>query len=99
MHGLHSCYEDANFTDYFLLCIVFIHSGMNEHLLYTRLYLVTGDAEVNWALSLVLICTKEAYQLVNLVLDPSLETNPPPPSVWLGTWDLDSVCIWLLDSE
>ena len=51
---------------------------MNEHLLYTRLYLVTGDAEVNWALSLVLICTKEAYQLVNLVLDPSLETNPPP---------------------
>ena len=75
---------------------------MNEHLLYTRLYLVTGDAEVNWALSLVPICTKEAYQLVNLVLDPSLETTPHPPthlSVWLGTWDLDSVCIWMLDSE
>lgn len=55
--------EDADYTDYFLLHVVFIHSGIGEHLLYSRLYLVTGDTG---AVSLSLICTKEAHQLVNL---------------------------------
>ena len=32
--------EDADYTDYFLLHVVFIHSGIGEHLLYSRLYLV-----------------------------------------------------------
>lgn len=78
VHGLHSCYdEDADFTDYFLLCTVFTHSGISEHLLYSKLYLVTGDTEADWALSLILTRTKEAHQLVNFVLDPPLD-NPPP---------------------
>ena len=80
VHGLHSCYdEDADFTDYFLLCIVFIHSGISERLLYSRLCLITGDTEADWALSLILICTKGAHQLLNFVLDLPLDNPHPSP--------------------